>query len=107
MEKDTLENFSKKINSKFFFEYDLKKTNWFNIGGKAKAYFKPDTLDDLVLFLKKFGEKERLFVLKPWNDIAPHFMVPMIEKSISELLNITPDKSSTHRMLIINNQGSN
>jgi len=69
MEKDTLENFSKKINSKFFFEYDLKKTNWFNIGGKAKAYFKPDTLDDLVLFLKKFGEKERVFVLGAGSNI--------------------------------------
>ena len=49
---------------------------------------------------------ERKFVLKPWNDIAPDFLVPMIEKSISELLKVTPDKSSTHRMLIINKEGS-
>ena len=58
MEEDKLENFSNKINSKFLFDYDLKKSNWFNIGGKTKVYFKPDTLDDLVLFLKKFGTKE-------------------------------------------------
>ena len=51
MTKDTLESFSNKINSKFLFDYDLKKSNWFNIGGRAKGYFKPDTLDDLVLFL--------------------------------------------------------
>lgn len=69
MEKDTLENFSKKIYGKFLFEYDLKKTNWFNIGGKAKVYFKPDTLDELVLFLKKFGEKERIFVLGAGSNI--------------------------------------
>ena len=69
MEKDTLESFSNKINSKFLFDYDLKKSNWFNIGGKAKCYFKPDTLDDLVLFLKKFGEKERVFVLGAGSNI--------------------------------------
>ena len=69
MEKDTLESFTNKINSKFLFDYDLKKSNWFNIGGKAKCYFKPDTLDDLVLFLKKFGEKERLFILGAGSNI--------------------------------------
>ena len=69
MTKDTLESFSNKINSKFLFDYDLKKSNWFNIGGKAKGYFKPDTLDDLVLFLKKFGEKERVFVLGAGSNI--------------------------------------
>jgi len=69
MTKDTLEIFSNKINSKFLFDYDLKKSNWFNIGGKTKGYFKPDTLDDLVLFLKKFGEKERAFVLGAGSNI--------------------------------------
>jgi len=69
MTKDTLESFSNKINSKFLFDYDLKKSNWFNIGGRAKGYFKPDTLDDLVLFLKKFGEKERVFVLGAGSNI--------------------------------------
>ena len=69
MAKDTLESFSNKINSKFLFDYDLKKSNWFNIGGKAKGYFKPDTLDDLVLFLKKFGTKEKVFVLGAGSNI--------------------------------------
>ena len=69
MTKDTLETFSNKINSKFLFDYSLKKSNWFNIGGKAKCYFKPDTLDDLVLFLKRFGEKERVFVLGAGSNI--------------------------------------
>ena len=69
MTNDTFESFSNKINSKFLFDYYLKKSNWFNIGGKAKCYFKPDTLDDLVLFLKKFGEKERLFILGAGSNI--------------------------------------
>mgnify|MGYP001315893289 FL=1 len=69
MTKDTLESFSNKINSKFLFDYDLKKSNWFNIGGKTKSYFKPDTLDDLILFLKKFGEKERVLVLGAGSNI--------------------------------------
>ena len=69
MEKYTLEKFSNKIRSKFFLDYDLKKSNWFNIGGKVKGYFKPDTLDDLVLFLKNFGEKERIFILGAGSNI--------------------------------------
>ena len=47
--------FANEINGKFIFDYDLKKTNWFNIGGKAKAYFKPESLNELSIFLKKFG----------------------------------------------------
>ena len=45
------------------FEYDLKKKNWFNIGGKTKVFFKADNLKDLVNFLKKLNNKERLFIL--------------------------------------------
>ena len=47
---------------------------------------------------------ERKFVLKPWCDIAPDYVVPNINKSIRELLNITEDKSSTRRVLIFNNE---
>ena len=45
------------------FEYDLKKKNWFNIGGKSKIYYKADNLKDLVNFLKKIDNKEKVFVL--------------------------------------------
>ena len=55
--------FSNKVNSKFHFDYDLKKSNWFNIGGKTKIYFKPESLADLVLFLKEFGIKEKIYIL--------------------------------------------
>ena len=60
---DAVKRFSKEINSKFDFDYNLKKSNWFNIGGKTKVFFRPETLSDLVLFLKKFGSKEKIFLL--------------------------------------------
>ena len=34
-------------------DYDLKKKNLFNIGGKTKAFYKADNLKDLIKFLKK------------------------------------------------------
>ena len=50
MRIDKLENFSKQIKGKLVFNYDLKKANWFNIGGKTKAYFKPESLNELIFF---------------------------------------------------------
>ena len=43
---------------------------------------------------------ERKFVLKPWNDIAPDFLVPDSDKKIIELLKITKDRSQTRMVLI-------
>ena len=63
MQIDKLENFSKQVKGKLVFNYDLKKTNWFNIGGKAKAFFKPENLNDLAVFLRNFGNKEKIFKL--------------------------------------------
>ena len=60
---DEIKNFSDEINSKIYFDYDLKKSNWFNIGGKTKIYFKPESLSDLVLFLKKFGSYKKIYLL--------------------------------------------
>jgi UDP-N-acetylmuramate dehydrogenase len=45
------------------FEHELKKKNWFNIGGKSKIFYKADNLKELVNFLKKLNNKERIFVL--------------------------------------------
>ncbi len=63
MLSEELKKFSNEVNSKIYFEYDLKKSNWFNIGGKAKIYFRPDNLPDLILFLKRFGNKEKIHIL--------------------------------------------
>ena len=69
MKNNHLENFSKNIKSKIFFNYDLKKTNWFNIGGIAKAYFKPESLSELISFLKEFGEYENFFLIGAGSNI--------------------------------------
>ncbi len=45
------------------FEYDLKKKNWFNIGGKTKIFYKANNLNELAVFLKKLGNKEKVFIL--------------------------------------------
>ena len=69
MQIDKLENFSKEIKGKLVFNYDLKKTNWFNIGGKTKVYFKPESLNELISFLKEFGKTEKLFILGAGSNI--------------------------------------
>ena len=45
------------------FNYDLKKKTWFNIGGKSKIFFKADNLQQLIEFLKKLENKEKIFIL--------------------------------------------
>jgi len=69
MQIDKLENFSKQIKGKLVFNYDLKKTNWFNIGGKTKIYFKPESLSELISFLKEFGNTEKFFILGAGSNI--------------------------------------
>ena len=69
MQVNNLIDFSKLTNGKLIFDYDLKKTNWFNIGGKAKAFFKPNNLGDLINFLKNFGNKEKFFILGVGSNI--------------------------------------
>ena len=69
MKIDELKNFANTIKGKLNFNYDLKKSNWFNIGGKAKAYFKPDSLNELVVFLKKFGNKGKILTLGAGSNV--------------------------------------
>ncbi len=57
--KKLLEEFGDNVR----FEYDLKKKNWFNIGGKSKVYYKANNLKDLVNFLKKLNNREKIFTL--------------------------------------------
>ena len=57
--KKILEEFGDNVR----FEYDLKKKNWFNIGGKSKVFYKANNLKDLVNFLKKLNNREKIFIL--------------------------------------------
>jgi len=51
------------FNDNLKLNYDLKKKNWFNIGGKTKAFYKADNLKELIKFLKKIQNHEKIFVL--------------------------------------------
>ena len=69
MKIDELRELLKEFGANVNFEYDLKKKNWFNIGGKSKVFFKADTLKDLILFLKKIYNKEKIFVLGAGSNV--------------------------------------
>ena len=57
--KDILKEFKNDI----IFNADLKKKNWFNIGGKAKIFFKPNELKDLIAFLKVLNNREKIHII--------------------------------------------
>ena len=57
--KELLADFSDDIK----FEYDLKKKNWFNIGGKTKVYYNANNLKELVNFQKKKNNRKKIFIL--------------------------------------------
>jgi UDP-N-acetylmuramate dehydrogenase len=63
--KEILKEFGNNVR----FEHDLKKKNWFNIGGKSKVFYKANNLRELVSFLKKLDNKERIFILGAGSNI--------------------------------------
>ena len=67
--KKNFEELSSEFSDNIKFDYDLKKKNWFNIGGKSKIYYKADNLKDLIKFLKKIENKEKIFVLSGGSNI--------------------------------------
>ena len=64
-----LEELSLIFNNNIKFNYDLKKKNWFNIGGKTKIYYQANNLKELIKFLKKIENKEKIFVLGAGSNI--------------------------------------
>ena len=69
MKTRDLEEYSKKINGKLYFDYSIKKLNWFNIGGKTKIFFKPETLKELSEFLKIFNKRGKVTVIGAGSNI--------------------------------------
>ena len=63
MEISKLKEILKDFNSSIKFEHDLRKKNWFNIGGKSKIFYQANTLKELIYFLKKLNNKEKIFIL--------------------------------------------
>ena len=69
MDIKNLENKIKIFKESINFNYSLKKLNWFNIGGNAKIYFKPNSLNDLIKFLKLYEYNKNLFVLGAGSNV--------------------------------------
>tara|TARA_Y100000768_G_scaffold368489_1_gene332534 strand:+ start:271 stop:1182 length:912 start_codon:yes stop_codon:yes gene_type:complete len=63
MKIDELKELFKKFEKNIVYNADLKKKNWFNIGGRAKVFFKADKLDDLVSFLKILKSREKIHII--------------------------------------------
>ena len=63
METKKLKKILKDFGDKVQFEYNLKKRNWFNIGGTSKVFYKADDLKELVRFLKTLQNQEKIFIL--------------------------------------------
>ena len=69
MEKNKLKELLSDFKDDIKFDYDLKKKNWFNIGGKSKVFYKANDLKSLVNFLKKLNDKEKLFIIGAGSNI--------------------------------------
>ena len=69
MNTKDLENKFKNFDGKIYFNYSLKKLNWFNIGGSTKIYFKPNTLQDLIEFLKLSKDEDNFFVIGAGSNV--------------------------------------
>ena len=63
MELKDIEDFKNKYNADLFFNTDIKKLNWFNIGGKSKIFFKPKNIIELKEFLKLYNNRGKMFIL--------------------------------------------
>ena len=85
--KNFLEEFSKDIK----YDHELKKKTWFNIGGKAKIFYKANNLKDLVKFLKKINNKEKIFILGAGSNtlIPDHFFDGIVIKLGKNFNNIS------------------
>ena len=63
METTELKNLLLEFGENVRFEHDLKKKNWFNIGGKSKVFYKAENLKELVNFIKKLKGREKIFII--------------------------------------------
>ena len=60
---EKIENISNKIKGKISFNQNLSKYSWFNLGGPAKIFYRPDSLNELSFFLKEIKGFDKIKVL--------------------------------------------
>ena len=63
MKIDELKDLLKKFEPSIIYNADLKKKNWFNIGGQTKVFFKADDLRNLIEFLKILDNREKIHII--------------------------------------------
>ena len=63
MELKDIEDFKNKYDADLFFNTDIKKLNWFNIGGRTRIFFKPNSLKALIEYLKLYAFRSKIFIL--------------------------------------------
>tara|TARA_B100001250_G_C19789896_1_gene785967 strand:- start:929 stop:1837 length:909 start_codon:yes stop_codon:yes gene_type:complete len=64
-----LKKFSANIKGDIFFDFEIKKFNWFNIGGKAKIFFKPQSPKEIIDFLKIYSNRGKIFILGAGSNV--------------------------------------
>ena len=69
MEIEKLKKILNEFGDNVKFNHDLRKKNWFNIGGKTKVFYKAENLKDLVNILKKLNNEEKIFILGAGSNI--------------------------------------
>ena len=63
MEIEDIKKLGLKIDGDIFFDQSIKNLNWFNIGGKTKIFFRPNSLKGLIEYLKLYGSRGKIFIL--------------------------------------------
>ena len=63
MEIEDLKKSGLLIDGDIFFDQSIKNHNWFNIGGKTKIFFKPNSLKGLIEYLKLYASRGKIFIL--------------------------------------------
>ena len=69
MEIEDLNYFVSNIQGEIKFDYSIKKLNWFNIGGKVKVFFKPQSLKELKDFLELYKKRGKIFILGAGSNV--------------------------------------
>ena len=63
METEDIKKLALSTDGDIFFDQSIKNLNWFNIGGKTKIFFKPNSLKSLIEYLKLYALRGKIFIL--------------------------------------------
>ncbi len=64
-----IEQFASNIKGDIFFDFNIKKLNWLNIGGNTRIFFKPNSLKELIEFLKLYSNRGKIFILGAGSNV--------------------------------------